>query len=365
MGESMIFNKGSYLYAPLGSWQDADGKVWVRAKTHTTLVANTPYKVTADEFGYLTCAVTTECANFMIGVPNAATSSGVYVDIQVGGYVAAMITPSLSVSAGHALYLNGEAVADKGADYTGSGTEFAICTTASSSSTTQAVILMNRVLNDRIVIDSTTNQTVGGLMQIGVGTSEFAVDGTEITNATAEMKFIDMRLNSSATSGTSRGMYIKLFLTGNAGGEALRAYTVNTSDTPADTCNGAHISLGFGTSTGNVTGLATAARFDLMVPNRALAGTTAVIMAEIWAGGASSTNSGVMSFLRMEVGGNATGITALTRQAGVVAFHFAAGCADTTNGIVDHGHTTNTAAGAIKIYIDGVGLQWITYGTGA
>jgi len=127
---------------------------------------------------------------------------------------------------------------------------------------------------------------------------------------------LHFRFSSSATGGTTRGMYLRQKNTGTAGGEALRSFMNCESDTPADTVNGAHISLSFGTTTGNVTGLGTASRHTLHVPSRSIGGTVAAIMPELWADGTASTVANG-SFIRCTLGGNATGL-ALIEDAGYV-----------------------------------------------
>jgi hypothetical protein len=137
--------------------------------------------------------------------------------------------------------------------------------------------------------------------------------GTEsypLVYSTADKKFISYYLTSSATSGTSRGLYVRLNLTANAGGEAARLFTVNSSNTPADTVNGAHISLQFGASTGNVTGQSSAARMTLMVPDRTLNGTNAAAQLDLFADGTSSTGTN-LSFIRATLVGNGTGAAAI------------------------------------------------------
>jgi len=171
-------------------------------------------------------------------------------------------------------------------------------------------------------------------------------------------------VTGSGATGTYRNLYNKLTLSGGAGGEASRNYTVISAAAPVDTVNGAHNSLGF-TGTGNITGLGCGSRNTLMVPNGNLGGTTTAVQAELYAEGASSANTGLMSLVRLSIGGDNTGITALTQHAGVVAFNFDAGCVDATNGVIDSNRTSNTASGCIKIYIGGIGLRWITYGTGS
>lgn len=197
----------------------------------------------------------------------------------------------------------------------------------------------------------------------GCGTS-----ASQKADSTADKNFMSFYLNSTATSGTARGMYLRLYLGSNAaaaaaGGEALRAFTTCTTNAPADTCNGAHISLNFGTTYGNITGLGTAARCTLHVPNRALTGTCAAVQAELYCDGTSSDVSGRISAIRISVAGDSTGVS--TIQSKVYAFNFDAGCVDATDGMIDSNRTSNTAGGCIKIYIDGVGERWITYGTGS
>jgi hypothetical protein len=112
-------------------------------------------------------------------------------------------------------------------------------------------------------------------------------------------------ITNAKTSGTIRGQYLRLYLTGGAGGEALRAFTTVSNNAPADTVNGAHISLDFGATVGNITGLGTAVRATLHIPNRSLTGTYTAVMAEIWGDGASSAIGGQASFIRMVAGGTA------------------------------------------------------------
>jgi hypothetical protein len=133
--------------------------------------------------------------------------------------------------------------------------------------------------------------------------------GTAVNPNTSALaaNFMSYYNQSTAATGTARGLYNRLFLSGGAGGEAVRAYTTVSNNAPADTVNGAHISLDFGAAAGNVTGLGTASRNTLHVPNRALNGTTSVVMSELWADGASSTSGGQMSLFSASVGGNATG----------------------------------------------------------
>lgn len=137
----------------------------------------------------------------------------------------------------------------------------------------------------------------------GAGTSS-----APFIESTASKNFLSYYLSSAAASGTTRGMYLRLYLTGGAGGESLRAFTTVSSNTPADTVNGVHSSLNFGSSAGNITGLGTALRATLHVPNRSLGGTTAPLQAEVWGDGSNAALGGLTSFLRLVAAGTPTTI---------------------------------------------------------
>lgn len=160
--------------------------------------------------------------------------------------------------------------------------------------------------NDKgnIVNNLTVGQYAHAGVILGSGTSAAPCLG----GTTSDKNFLSFYLSSAATTGTTRGMYLRTYLTAGAGGEALRVFNTVSSNTPADTVNGAHISLNFGASAGNVTGLGTAARCTVHVPNRALTGTGAAVQAEFFSDGASSDISGKWAGLRIVNNGNATGI---------------------------------------------------------
>ena len=187
---------------------------------------------------------------------------------------------------------------------------------------------------------------------------------TQITCSVANTNMIQLYTKATNTTGTTRGIYNRLYIAGSSGtdGEATRSFTT-VMTTVTGSVHGTHTSLSIGTS-GVISGSAYALRATLQVPNSTLAGTTGAIFAELYAEGASSANSGKMALIAMDISGNATGITALTQQAGVYAFSFGAGCVDATNGVIDSDRTTNTASGCIKINVNGT-TRWITYGTGA
>ena len=357
------FSQNDNIKTPLWtvSEDSATAKQRVLAVAHTALTAKTPYKIIIDEYGYKTMAITTEGYSCFIGVPESSVASGAVGEFVIQGFIEDVITPSLSVAVGHAFYLNAEAIADKGADYTGEGTEFAICCTASTSSTTQDMYLTGRMLDERLMLDSATNNTEGAVFKIGTCGTEAAVGGSEVGNATADLSFVRWSFDGQATTGTHRGLYIKLYLTGGAGGEALRAYTTVINAAPADTCNGAHISINFGTSAGNITGQSAAIRATYHIANRTMTGTNAVINADLWCDGASSAGSN-LSFFRCVLGGNSTGVAAMLTTC--YWFNFDSSVCNATNGMVDTDRTANTAGGAIRILVNGA-TKYITYGTGS
>lgn len=136
-----IFGYTDSMKAPLGKTFSADGKVYMYAVAHANLTAKTPYLVLANEYGAVTGATTATHGGY-IGVPTEAVTSGDVAKMQIGGLVTDMITPSLSISVGHACSIASSVVADTGADYIGAAAEFAVCTTASTTSTTQDVMLV-------------------------------------------------------------------------------------------------------------------------------------------------------------------------------------------------------------------------------
>jgi hypothetical protein len=125
------------------------------------------------------------------------------------------------------------------------------------------------------------------------------------TKSTADKNFLGFYLESSATSGTSRGQYLKLKLSGGAGGEAGRFFTTNESNTPADTVNGVHNSLSFGTTVGNVTGLGNASRNTVHIPGRAINGTINGVMSEFYGDAASGAIGGQAALFGGTVDGHA------------------------------------------------------------
>jgi len=145
----------TYQKTSLVQREDATGKIWKQVVAAAELTAKTPYKIILNEYGYTTAALGSSGAFVHIGVPAGTVASGAIDWIQIGGYCADVITPSLSVSVGHALQLDANgAIADSGVDYTGKPGQFAVVTAASTTSTTQDVILNPEFQRDGTIYDS-------------------------------------------------------------------------------------------------------------------------------------------------------------------------------------------------------------------
>ena len=89
---------------------------------------------------------------------------------------------------------------------------------------------------------------------------------TRCATATADKNFLGWWTESTATSGDSRGMYLRHYFSGAGGsGEALRAYgTVNNvTAATGGTVNGAHITLSVTGASGKISGSAQALRATL------------------------------------------------------------------------------------------------------
>lgn len=131
---------------PLGFRYDADGTIWARVTFTAASTAKTPMCVQVISTGYGATALADNTNRYLLGVPdkvNAITTEGW---IQVGGYCASVITPSLAVTAGDAFGITDGALVDAATAYVGTTTQFAVCaTTTASVATTQNMILVPQV----------------------------------------------------------------------------------------------------------------------------------------------------------------------------------------------------------------------------
>lgn len=142
-----------------------------------------------------------------------------------------------------------------------------------------------------------------GAKLLGAGNST-----SQATDNTNGMNFIEFRFSHKGSSGNNRGLYLRTYFSGGAGGDCARIFS--TVSASAGTVYGAHISLNF--DSGKVlSGEGIANRCTLHVPDEVVAsgGTLAALQAEIYMDGNSADPSAVtqMSLMRFVVaGGNAT-----------------------------------------------------------
>jgi len=142
----MIFNPTSSYYAPVTPFVEGDGKSYVFAYTHGALTAKTPYFVLVNAYGHVTAAPSAIASYCYIGIPNDTYAASVIAKLQIGGPCSDVITPSLSVTAGHAFGMGGGVVTDEGVVYTGLVNEWACCVTTSTTSTTQDMMLCGHLV---------------------------------------------------------------------------------------------------------------------------------------------------------------------------------------------------------------------------
>lgn len=105
-----------------------------------------------------------------------------------------------------------------------------------------------------------TAGAVTAALVFGGGTS-----ATPCTTSTADKNFLAFWTQSTATSGDSRGLYIRHYLGAAGSGEALRAFGTATAANVATggTANGAHISFELSGASASISGRANAARLTL------------------------------------------------------------------------------------------------------
>ena len=189
--------------------------------------------------------------------------------------------------------------------------------TVTSGATTTIQVALVPVTNklDFLALGGVTPSA--NALALGIGAT-----ATRATTALADKNFVELRTESTALSGDSRGIYNRLYL-GGAGvsGESLRTFTT-VDDVAAANAHGIHASLSFN-ATGRVTGQGIASRNTLHIPDDAAwaPGTIAPLQAEIWSDGDASDTDGAteVSFLRFVNGGNANGIADVDDDAALFA----------------------------------------------
>lgn len=175
------------------------------------------------------------------------------------------------------------------------------------------------------VIDSTTSKLavvsegqkkfeVGSvaLDQVGANTAALlhgiGTTTTRARTATANLNFMGYWVDSTATSGDCRGLYLRLYISGAGGsGEAARLYTTVNEVAAAvgGTVNGAHISLSI-TANGSVSGAGNALRATLDFAAAANPGGTLAVAQLDSNFGAAATVPATAAFLRVNDTGSVT-----------------------------------------------------------
>jgi len=134
---------------PFSEFETIDGKTYVYAIAHTTLATRTSYRIAQDEYGFLTAALSAGNTSrvFRVGANmDGAVTTGNRARLQIRGFFSSLVTPTLTVSAGHSLRITAGAIADGGADFADLVTDFATCVTATSGLTTCSVQLAGKYI---------------------------------------------------------------------------------------------------------------------------------------------------------------------------------------------------------------------------
>jgi len=140
--------------SPFHEFETIDGKTYVYALAHTTLTTRTSYRIAQDEFGFLTAshAAGNVARVYRVGATmDGAVTTGNRVRLQIRGYFSSLVTPSLSVSQGHALSIVAGVITDVNADFGDLVEQFATCVTATTSIATCSVQLAGKYLTGSCV----------------------------------------------------------------------------------------------------------------------------------------------------------------------------------------------------------------------
>lgn len=156
--------------------------------------------------------------------------------------------------------------------------------------------------------------------------------------ATADKNFLDFRVKSSATSGDARGLYLRLYLSGATGGDAVRAFATasTTNVATGGTINGIHATMSIATSS-SVSGAGNAGRFTLAADaaTRTLSGTLASLQVDSDIG-ENNTMPASHAFIRFT-------------NSGSVALSNLFMVPNASNGTIFAAHTTQTLTHSLKI----------------
>lgn len=198
----------------------------------------------------------------------------------------------------------------------------------------------------------------GGAMAANALLMGYGTSANPATTDEADKDFIEMRTQSSATSGSSRGLYWRHNLSGaGQDGECIRAFTDLTA--AVGTARGSHVSLQAG-ATGYVTGLGAGQDAQLYLKNEVLHanGTYSALNAEIYSEGATTDPSGatIMSFLRAVLGGHATGIGRVDDKANLIVVTGGANGSGNMVGAAGNEPTWTSATYLIRCNLNGTSI---------
>ena len=171
-----------------------------------------------------------------------------------------------------------------------------------------------------------------------------------ITTDIASAKFMGFYVSNSATSGTSVGHYMRLYVTGTAGSGVAGRFYVDLTGVAGATAHGIQATCGTGESTtaGSCSGLGTGVYANIYVANATLArGTYAAVNAEIYtAGSSSSLATTTTSLVRLvNNGAGAADVDTYANIFEVVGFTSGAGAAYYDKGSA----ATGTLQGSLKV----------------
>lgn len=209
-------------------------------------------------------------------------------------------------------------------------------------------------LDGKLSMDLSGGAASASGLLMGVGTSV-----APATTSVAGGIFAEFRTQSTATSGDSRGLYLRHDINGIAGGgEAVRAFAKVTA--AASTVRGAHLSLDLDTA-GTVSGFGAAVDAQLMLGGAAYSDDITALNLEIYAN-ASATVTGRTSFLRPVIQGDVTAVADVNANAFFI---------DLTNvtassaGMIDTDITALTGYGALKVRCPDGTTRYIPIVTGS
>lgn len=185
---------------------------------------------------------------------------------------------------------------------------------------------------------------------MGVGTS-----ANPATDAAANKSFLEFRTQSTATSGDSRGLYLRHELKGaGISGESLRANTNLGAGIAVNTAHGVHGSVAHQAGA-TITGLAVGVRAGWLIPDAAVGanGTYYGGMTEIYVSGDNSDPAAVTKYAVHEFSINGAGNAAAQAKVKNM-LSFTSGAADGSGNVIySHDHDPGNAAGSIRVLVNG------------